>query len=214
MRLLVLLLLLTALGPAAVTAQDVPYGSSISFAALRNGEPIGKHVVTFDRDGAQLRVSTTIDLTVKFLGITAYAYKHRAQEVWYGDHLFSLASQTDDNGKKYAVNAERRDEGLVVSVNATGRRIVPSRILPSSHWNFRQINQSALLNTQNGTEVPVQIALVGRENVNTSAGLIEASRYRYSGGVVMDQWFDDRGRWVKMAFAGSDGSLIEYVLQE
>jgi hypothetical protein len=30
----------------------------------------------------------------------------------------------------------------------------------------------------------------------------------------MDQWFDDRGRWVKAAFKAFDGSEIEYILQE
>ena len=30
----------------------------------------------------------------------------------------------------------------------------------------------------------------------------------------MDQWFDDRGRWVKASFKAFDGSEIEYILQE
>jgi hypothetical protein len=30
----------------------------------------------------------------------------------------------------------------------------------------------------------------------------------------MDQWFDERGRWVKGTFTAFDGSTIEYILQE
>ena len=30
----------------------------------------------------------------------------------------------------------------------------------------------------------------------------------------MEQWFDDKGRWVKGVFAAFDGSMIEYILQE
>ena len=40
------------------------------------------------------------------------------------------------------------------------------------------------------------------------------TRFRYTGDVTKDQWFDDRGRWVKTTFKASDGSTIEYVLEE
>jgi len=46
------------------------------------------------------------------------------------------------------------------------------------------------------------------------AGWVDANHYRYSGDVNKDQWFDDSGRWVKTVFKASDGSTIEYILQE
>jgi hypothetical protein len=56
---------------------------------------------------------------------------------------------------------------------------------------------------------------MGREPVKTATGAtIEATRYHYTGDIRMDQWFDDRGRWVKGMFAAPDGSTIDYVLQE
>ena len=54
-----------------------------------------------------------------------------------------------------------------------------------------------------------------REAVTTASGAtVQATRYRYTGELRMDQWFDDRGRWVKAAFPAFDGSMIEYILQE
>jgi hypothetical protein len=44
--------------------------------------------------------------------------------------------------------------------------------------------------------------------VKAIAAWIEANHYRYSGDVTKDQWFDDRG------CKASDGSTIEYILQE
>ncbi len=218
MRGLAIALILATAGTAtASAAQDSPYGSSVSFIAYRNGEPIGRHTVDFQRNGQQLTVATSIDLAVKVLGFTAYRYSHRAQEVWSGGTFLSLASQTNDNGKKVAVQAQRAGGGLdiVRSTNAdAARETLPLDLLPSSHWNFRQIGQSALLNTQTGAKSNVQITPVGREQVKTANGTIAATRYRYSGDVAKDQWFDDRGRWVKTSFLGSDGSTIEYVLQE
>ena len=55
--------------------------------------------------------------------------------------------------------------------------------------------------------------MLGRETIRTASSSIDATRYRYTGDLVMDQWFDDAGRWVKTSFTASDGSTVEYVLK-
>lgn len=212
-RLLFAIVMSLSAATAGAVEAGAPYGPSISFLAYRNGEQIGRHTVTFEKDGPQLKVSTSIDLAVKFAGFTAYRYTHRAQEVWAGNALVSLASQTDDNGKKHNVQAVREADGIAVTHDAT-RTVLPPQVLPSSHWNIEQVHQSVLLNTQKGTEARVTVMPAGRETVKTSSGSVAATRYNYTGDVVMDQWFDDSGRWVKTAFRASDGSTIEYILQE
>ncbi len=213
MRLSLLAILLILSSAVASAAGALPYGPSLSFVAYRNGEPIGRHTVTFERDGGQLKVSTSIDLAVKFMGFTAYRYSHRAQEVWSGDSLVSLTSTTNDNGTKHNVMATRQADDISVTHDGN-RTVLPGKTLPSSHWNIEQVRQSMLLNTQKGTEAKVNISQGPRENVKTLSGFVPATRYSYTGDVVMDQWFDDRGRWVKTSFQASDGSTIEYVLQE
>ena len=233
MRRLLLSLVLTMTGSATTAAAgELPYGNTLVFSAVRNGQTIGSHSLTFKRQPGQVVVETSIDLAVKVLGITAYRYMHRSQETWSGDGLQSLSTVTDDDGKKYAVRATQTQGGLVVesetraslgraTVNDQGllpsqpvREIFPSNIMPSTHWNVKQIGQSRLLNSQKGTLERIAVTQIGRETVKAAASNIEAMRYRYSGAIKMDQWFDDRGRWVKSAFVGSDGSTIEYILQE
>lgn len=206
-----LLLTLTSAAGAAA-AGPLPYGPSLSFVAYRNGEPIGRHTVTFEREGGQLKVTTSIDLAVKFVGFTAYRYTHRAQEIWSGNSLVSLVSQTDDNGTKHNVKATREANDIAVTRDGA-RTVLPLQILPSSHWNIEQVRQTALLNTQKGTEARVKITPGARELIKTASGTIPATRYSYTGDVVMEQWFDDHGRWVKTSFKASDGSTIEYILQ-
>jgi hypothetical protein len=111
------------------------------------------------------------------------------------------------------VRAQRIDNGIHVQ-RMSGREVMPASTLPTSHWNVRQIGQTTLLNTQNGVQAHVQVTPLGREKVKTATGWIDANRYRYSGDVTKDQWFDDRSRWVKTTFKASDGSTIEYILQE
>jgi hypothetical protein len=72
-----------------------------------------------------------------------------------------------------------------------------------------------LLNTQYGTPSHTKITPMGRETIKTVSGAtVQATRYRYTGDLRMDQWFDDRGRWVRASFPAFDGSTIEYILQE
>jgi len=209
----VLLLLLVGSAPLGALAQALPYGPTLSFAVYRNGEQIGKHTLTFQQNGSNLTVSTAVDLAVKMLGFTAYRYSHRAQETWAGDTFQSASTQTDDNGTKYTVQAKRTPAGIDVQ-RSSGHEVMPTGVLPSSHWNVRQISQSSLLNTQNGNQAQVKVTPLGREKIKTASGWIDATHYRYSGDVTKDQWFDDRGRWVKTTFPASDGSTIEYILQE
>lgn len=215
-RAILAMLLLAGVPAGASAANDLAYGATLSFAAVRNGQTIGHHGLTFQRDGAQLTVSTSIELAVKFLGFTAYRYSHRAEEVWTGDIFQSLATETDDNGKKFSVRIRRGATHLDVErkVRAEALRAsLPLWLLPSSHWNVRQVRQSALVNTQDGTEARIRVSILGRETIATATARIEATRYRYAGDIEMDQWFDDSGRWVKMSFVASDGSTVEYMLQ-
>ena len=213
LRLLPILVLMIVGAVTASAAQDMPYGPTQSFAVFRNGEQIGRHTLTFQHSGQNVTVATNIDFAVKLLGITAYRYSHRAQEMWAGDTFQYIATQTDDNGKKFTVRAQRTPNGIAVE-RTGGQQVLPSDVLPSSHWNIRQVQQSVLLNTQSGAESKVQITPGGREKIKTTNGWLEATRFRYTGDVTKDQWFDDRGRWVKTTFKASDGSTIEYVLEE
>lgn len=213
LRLLPLLALLIAGAATASAAQDLPYGNSQSFAVFRNGEQIGHHTLSFQHSGPNVTVATNIDFAVKLLGITAYRYSHRAQEMWAGDTFQYVATQTDDNGKKFSVKAQRTPNGISVE-RTGGQQMLPPDVLPSTHWNIRQVKQQILLNTQDGTEAKVQVSEVGREKIKTLKGWLDATRFRYTGDVTKDQWFDDRGRWVKTTFKASDGSTIEYVLEE
>lgn len=233
MRRLFLALALVATGAVSVAAaDDFPYGNTHTFTVYRNGQPIGSHTLAFQNSGEQRAVSTSIDFAVKALGMTVYRYSHRGNEIWNGSTLQSIDTKTDDNGKQFAMKARQSGNQLAVerkaaepaagsamndqglSRNGTVVETLPATMLPSTHWNLNQVKQSTLLNTQYGTPSKVKITDLGRETIKTASHTIEATHYRYSGDITMDQWFDDRGRWVKAAFKAFDGSEIEYILQE
>jgi hypothetical protein len=195
---------------------------------LRNGTQIGTHNVQFAREGDRLKATTSIALRVEMFSLTLYRYSHRAEEVWQGDVLQSLVSTTEDNGAAHRVRAIRQDNGLQVwrssppepnqpdRVDNAGigtTTTLPRDIVPTTHWNIRQVRQSRLLNSQLGTEIKVRIDAVGSETIDAAGKRIEADRFRYSGELVKDHWFDRRGCWAKTSFGARDGSRIDYILQ-
>ena len=65
-------------------APDAPYPPVVTFAVLRNGENIGRHVITFQQKGDSRIVTIDVDITVRALGVVAYRYVHHCNEVWVG----------------------------------------------------------------------------------------------------------------------------------
>lgn len=224
-----IILLVTA--PAAIAA-DAPYPSRISYSISRGGQQVGQHTVTFERKGPIMIVTAACAVEVRAMGVAAYRYNFRSREEWHGDQLQSLRATTDDNGKRFTVAAERREESLVVERTApapaptaaladqgyqgpdVSRQVLPGSLLPTSGWNMGQVKQTTLLNTESGKVAHVQVTPAGRETVQMPSGSVAATRYRYTGDLQMDQWFDDTGRWVKGTFTAFDGSTIEYILQQ
>lgn len=228
-RWLTLSIAVLGLAPTAMAA-DHPYPPVVTFAVFRNGENIGKHVITFQQKGDARVVTVDADITVRALGVQAYHYVHHSNEVWVGDQLQSLQATTEDNGRKFSVSAQHVGANLKVEHTSTGpvasaaydgfqapdisRETLPASTLPTSLWNFRNAKQSTLLNTQYGIPSHVAIVQGPRELVRTAKGSVEATRYTYSGDLHMDLWYDAHSRWVKGIFVAFDGSTVEYILQE
>jgi hypothetical protein len=227
-----LALLLVAGGAAADdTAALAP--QSLTFSASRNGQALGTHTVRLANEGGRLKVVNNIDLALRAINVTVYRYNHSSTELWQGGRLQSLNSRTDDNGTIHKVVVSRQGDALHVDreerkpmINAasleqllpaevrSARETQPGNLLPTALWHPRIVAQSTLLNMQHGRLSQIQVAKLGRDTVRTSSRSVEATRYRYTGDLRFDHWFDDRGRWVKAVFTAPDGSLIDYTLQE
>ena len=206
---------------------------ALSFTATRNGQVLGTHTVRITDEGSRLRVVNSIDLNLKAVGVTVYRYVHHSTELWQGDRLQSLSARTEDNGAVYKVEVARQGEALRVNreerkpvikaasleqvlpaETRSASETLPGNMLPTALWNPKIATQSALLNAQLGKPSQIQVSKIGRGTVRTSSRTVEATQYRYTGDLRFDQWFDERGRWVKAVFTAPDGSLIDYTLQE
>lgn len=198
-----------ALLAAGVTAADAtPLPPNLSFDVVRGGESIGTHKVEFRREGDNLTVEIAIDLTVRLAFIPVFRYSHRNTEVWRDGKLLRLDSATDDDGTKYRVSAEATAEGLKVT-DAGGRSYIAAPdTIPTSYWNMALLERRELLNTQDGTMMPVKID----SQLGSADG---ATHYRLIKGddaTPIDVWYDSQRKvWSKLRFSAR-GSTIDYRL--
>ena len=186
------------------------YGETLAFDVLRDGTPVGSHTVSFSRDEESLFVETKLDITIKFLMFTAYTLDYSSKATWSDGRLMFLEARTDVDGKVGLVSAQRSN-GLIRITDPDGSKEVVSDIFPTNHWNVAVTQSAEVLNTITGQVNKVSMRNLGLETITAEGIKIKARRWAYTGDLQNEVWYDDEGRWVKMRFAGKDGSSIEYV---
>ena len=184
------------------TASAAPLAEpeDIHFQVLRNGSPFGEHSVRFTRlPSGALQVETEIELKVQFGPLTVFRYEQNVEEAWDADGLVSLAANTLRNGRHHLIDLDRD------SAFAT--------LIPSSHWRGYEPGTEQILNTETGQPMAVTITDLGRREVVTGRGPIEARGIRMTGTLSVDLWYDQNGDWVGCEFQ-VDGQSVHYLLQD
>lgn len=183
------------------------------FEIFRNGTSIGRHVMTYQREGDLLKVSINIDIKVTLAGlVTLFRYEHRNEETWRGDRLVALVSSSNNDGDAEFVRGREEGDNFLLE-STSGARKLPGSIVSTTYWNPLITQRSVLLNSGDGTLMKVQVVRHGEEPVEAGGTTIRASRYEFIGDLNAQLWYDATGRWVASRFKGKDGSTIDYRLQ-
>jgi hypothetical protein len=146
---------------------------------LRDGQPIGSSFVRFERSGGNLVVVTEASAQVRAGFLSLFEYRHTAREVWHGERLMALDTQTNDNGQRMTVTGRAVPDGFRVE-GMDGVILVPADIRPTSYWRQDAVAQRRLLDTETGRILSIAatpIAGVGPSDQNAPR------RYRLSGGL-------------------------------
>ena len=147
---------------------------------------------------------------MRLLGLALYRFRYDAQDVWDKGGLVRLEVRLDDDGKPFRLDGERSGQGFAWTSDAgPGRHAQP--LFPTNHWNPKVLQQDKVLNTLTAGVNRVAIARTGVETLDLPSGKVQAVRYRYTGDLRLDSWYDDQGQWLGMRFEGRDGSEIRYL---
>ena len=186
-------------------------GEKLQFDVLRQGKPFGTHTISFNIEGDNLDVSSDVELEVKIGPFKAFYYKHDSDEVWTNGELVRLTSTTRKEGDDFSVEAQKDGDRLDVSGTQFSGEL-PLSIIPSSHWNIREVESKTILSTEDGRPLDIVVEKLGRETITAGGKSIEADKYRLKSELTVDLWYDASGKWVKCAFEAR-GQKIEYVLK-
>ena len=191
------------------------FRSEWNFRALLDGEPIGQHRFSVTTQGDERRVTSDARFSVKFLGITAYRYVHRATEQWRGDCLTALSATTDDDGKPSRVQVEAEGGALKVTTAADKPpTLLNGCVMSFAYWNPAIQARSQLLNAQTGKYETVQVRRVGSGSVEVRGKAVPATEYRITGPVEpVNVWYSPQGDWVGLDSVVGGGRKLSYRLQ-
>lgn len=185
----------------------------INFKVLRKGNDFGTHSITFSGDPeGEMKVRNQVSLKAGLGPITVFRYTLDATESWNDGVLVGLEGKTNDDGEKLTVSAEKDGDKLAVDGTEFSGE-VDLGIVPSSHWNIRQVMTDRMISTEDGEILQITSEKMGKENVKVGDQTISATKYRLRSKIDLDLWYDDENRLVKLAFEARDQD-ITYVLQE
>lgn len=173
-----------------------------NFRALLDGKPIGQHRFSVSGEGEERKVVSEANFTVKFLGITAYRYQHKATEQWRDNCLTALDSNTDDDGKPQRVLTDRNDA------------LLKGCVMSFAYWNPAIQSQGRLLNAQTGKLETVQVKRIGAGSIAVRGKPVEATEFHITGpanSIVV--WYSAQGEWVGLDSTVAGGRKLSYRLQ-
>ncbi len=204
------MLAVALLWPAAARAgwrDATPPEGRLDYAITRGGSPVGDQRVEFIHNADGFIVRTHVEITVTFLSMTIYRFKHDAVETWSGGRLTNFVSHSDDDGKDRDVEMAAEGDRLVGIYNGKSAN-VPGDIIPASLWHPGTVSASVLLDPIKGREKQVQVADRGAEEISLGDKTVTTQRYSMTGDIERELWYDGEGKLVQVSFEGGDGSDI------
>ncbi len=194
----------------AVAALPVPPAGGLAFRLVRHGSEIGRHTLTFERQGDTLTVHVAVDALVTLLSIPIVRYTHRVVETWQSGTLIGLVGQTDKNGQREWMNARRISDGLEVLGSRTERYVAPEQAIGTSYWNKRMLD-GPMISLEDGVLLHPKVAPPQADTIRLASGnRIPADHYCLSGAFAADVWYDETATWASLALTVADGSVVRY----
>lgn len=184
------------------------------FNVFLDGKAIGYHNYDLTRSSDNTEVNIKAEFDVKFLFISVYDYLHTNHEVWKGDCLSSLSSNTDDNGDKVFVKLSSANN--VHTIQTPNSSLTITECLRSfAYWNPDLLKNTRLLNAQTGEVADVQFSHVGKEGITINKQPINnAEHYRIKGkDLEIDLWYSANKDWLALQSVTDGGHVLRYERQ-
>lgn len=186
-----------------------------AFDVYLDKNKIGLHTFTLN-DSKEL--ISTAKFNVKVLFINAYQYDHKAIEQWQGDCLSSLESHTLENKVETNIKAKLSGQEFTVDDGKVKQKL-PACTMTFAYWNPKILQQSKLLNPQNGEWLDTKFTNLGTETIDVKNKKVEASHYKLDGSLngknklKIELWYSENNEWLALKSITPEGYTINYKLR-
>ena len=114
---LILMLAARPLFAEPVTVGESTGGSAWKFRVYLDDREIGYHHFYLAESGDTRQLKSVASFEYNLMFVRLFHYEHENNEIWNGECLQSIDSQTDSNGKTFRVNGRRAAGEFRVSAN-------------------------------------------------------------------------------------------------
>lgn len=199
------LILLVPAHSQAAECLRFPSDGERLFDISRNGNLVGSQRYSFSRHEGRFLVRSDIEIQLSRGSSVLYRYRHNAEESWQAGRLQTYVSDTDDDGARYLVRAERVEGIFEGRVN--GRSFTVSGfVIPASFWHRDTPSSRVLWDGGDGMVKVVRGLDRGPELIEVRGETVEARRFELSGQIQRVLWYDAHCALVRMSFLARDGS--------
>jgi hypothetical protein len=175
----------------------------LDFEVFLDDREVGRHTFELLEKGDSIQVSSSMALDFKLFKIKRVKYLHQADEVWESGCLVSLQSETEKQGKAFAVDASTDQTGLVVQ-RAKEIETLDGCVRGFSYWNPEWLQGAYLLNAESGINVPVEInSRISAQDSITHIAITLPN-------ADIDLQYDDAGEWLSLQTELLIGGTLRY----
>ncbi|MEM9620375.1 MAG: DUF6134 family protein [Pseudomonadota bacterium] len=207
---------------AGVEDRHVPTADQWRFNVSVGDRTLGTHSFSkLPTDSGGYEINSRADFEARVLFVKAFEYRHRSNEQYQHGCLQALESRTVTGGDRFQVAAEPagpaqlRVTAIAGSDSGDAAQLLSGCLMSFAYWDKRILEQEALLNSQTGELVPVQIQ---PGEVALYNG-VEAQAYDLvSAGTAAEPmtiriWYaQSTGRWVGLESELENGRTLRYEL--
>lgn len=185
------------LSATAAQATDV---EGRDYAIRIDNKPAGTyhlHLVKADDGTTTVRASANVSYRVL---LYRYTYTFRGTEVWKAGRLTGLTSTSNDDGKRFNVQAQADGGNLRVTVNGTTTS-VRGDVWTTTAWRMPAARYRGhylpMIDSDTGRLLGGRLEYVDRREITVGDNAVTCSHYRVTGGTQMELYFDGKDRLVR-----------------
>ena len=210
-----IVLLIFSIGLTQPSLATLSTTEEMRFRVLLDNKDIGYHTFTIARQGDAKVVNIKAEFDVRLFFIRAYNYLHENVETWQDGCLRRIESLTNDNGHRFEVNGEKKNDSFELVTLDTSRSLKQDCVMTFAYWDRDFLLQPNLLNAQTGDYIEVTTKSLGKRRFKLGDDVTSAHGFHVFSkehDLSIKVWYEENSnRWLALESSVGNGKTLRYI---